>query len=82
MTTTMINKDDLLTLMIRTWGFEHERTIAFANAMEVLDIDELSELFNDLMNEPIEEEQNSSSFTSAAVHDLCFNALKRRALVQ
>lgn len=54
--TIAINKNDLLTMVIRSYGFEHERTITFARAMEVLDIDELTELFNELMSEPIEEE--------------------------
>lgn len=52
-----ITRDELLTMMIRSYGFENERTITFANAMEVLDIEALIDLFNALMSTEIEEEE-------------------------
>lgn len=51
----MITREDLLDVMIRSLGFENERTLAFANAMEYLDIEDLTDLFNLLMTEPFEE---------------------------
>lgn len=53
-----ITRDDLLTMVIRSYGFEHERTIAFANAMEILDIEALTDLFNDIMTMPINEDED------------------------
>ncbi len=53
-----ITRDELLTMVIRSYGFENERTIAFANAMEVLDIEALTDLFNDIMSMPINEDED------------------------
>lgn len=50
-----ITKMDLLDMMIRSLGLECERTITFARAMEVLDIEALTELYNELMTRPFEE---------------------------
>lgn len=52
----MITREDLLDMMIRSLGFENERTLAFANAMEYLDIEALIDLFNELMTRPFEED--------------------------
>ena len=53
-----ITRDELLTMVIRNYGFEHERTIAFANAMEILNIEDLTDLFNDIMSMPINEDED------------------------
>ena len=52
----MITREDLLDMMIRSLGFENERTLTFANAMEYLDIEALTDLFNELMTRPFEKD--------------------------
>lgn len=45
--------EQMFTEIINFWGFEHMYTIEFANAMNILTIAELQELFDNIMNRDI-----------------------------
>ena len=51
-----MTKDEMLTLVIQKFGFEHEYTIQFAEAMEWLGEKELEALLNETLELPIEAE--------------------------
>ena len=44
-----MTKDEMLTLVIQKYGFEHERTIQFAEAMERMDQTKLETLLNETL---------------------------------
>lgn len=50
-----MTKDDMLTLVIRRFGFEHPYTVDFAGAMDWLGDAELEALFNELMRMPLDD---------------------------
>ena len=51
-------KEQMLTDIIRTWGMEHEYTIEFATAMETATEAELKELYTDIIDRPIYDEED------------------------
>lgn len=53
-----MTKEEMLTLVIRRWGFEHPYTIDFAESMEWLGLVELEALMNEVLWLPqIEDEE-------------------------
>lgn len=51
-----MTRDEMMTLVIRRYGFEHENTIHFAQAiMDRMDYTTLEEFFKTVMANPIEE---------------------------
>lgn len=50
-----MTKDDMLTLVIRRFGFEHPYTVDFAGAMDWLGDAELEALFDELMRMPLDD---------------------------
>ena len=54
-----MSKDEMMTLIIRKYGFEHEDTISFAQAvMDQMDDSTLKDFFDEVMNAPIENEDD------------------------
>lgn len=51
-------KDKMLNEIIRTWGMEHKYTIEFATAMETVTEAELKELYIDIIDRPIYDEED------------------------
>lgn len=52
-----MSRDEMMTLVIRRYGFEHEDTIRFAQAiMDQMDRVALEDLFEEVMANSIEEE--------------------------
>lgn len=51
-----MTKDEMLTLVIQKYGFEHEYTIQFAEAMEWMGQTELEALLNEVLALPLETE--------------------------
>ena len=52
-----MSRDEMMTQVIRKYGFEHEETIRFAQAvMDQMDRTALEDLFKEVMANPIEEE--------------------------
>lgn len=51
-----MTRDEMLTLVIQKFGFEHEYTIQFAEAMEWMGLVELEALMNEVLALPIENE--------------------------
>lgn len=49
-----MTKDEMLTLIIQKYGFEHEYTIQFAEAMEWMGQTELEALLNEVLALPLE----------------------------
>ena len=49
-----MTKDEMLGLVIQRFGFEHENTIQFAEAMEWLGQVELEALLDEVLKMPIE----------------------------
>lgn len=49
-------REQMLTEVIRFWGFEHKFTIEFAAAMETATDEELKELFDDIIDRPLDDE--------------------------
>ena len=49
-----MTKNEMLTLVIQKWGFEHEYTIQFAEAMEWLGQTELEALMNEVLALPLD----------------------------
>lgn len=50
-----MTKDEMLTLIIEKFGFEHKYTIQFAAAMDLLDTIELEALLLETLNLPLDE---------------------------
>lgn len=50
-------REQMLTEVIRFWGFEHNNTIEFATAMEIMNDEQLTELFNDIIDRPLNDEE-------------------------
>ena len=48
-----MTRNEMLTLVIQKFGFEHEYTIQFAEAMEWLGLVELEALVNEVLNLPL-----------------------------
>ena len=46
-----MTREEMLTKVIRKWGFEHENTIWFANCMETDTSEELEAAFEVAMND-------------------------------
>ena len=55
-------KDQMLNEIIRTWGMEHEYTIEFATAMETATEAELKELYEDIIDRPIYDEEDEEYY--------------------
>ena len=51
-----MTREEMLSLVIQKFGFEHEYTIQFAEAMEWLGLVELEALMNEILDLPIEDE--------------------------
>lgn len=51
-----MTKDEMLTLVIQKYGFEHEYTIQFAETMEWMGQTELEALMNEVLALPLETE--------------------------
>ena len=52
-----MSRDEMMTLVIRRYGFEHEKTICFAQAIiDQMDRTALEDLFKEVMADSIEEE--------------------------
>lgn len=51
-----MTKNEMLTLVIQKWGFEHEYTIQFVEAMEWLGQTELEALMNEVLALPLDTE--------------------------
>ncbi len=51
-----MTKDEMLALVIQKYGFEHERTIQFAEAMEWMEQTELETLMNEVLALPLDTE--------------------------
>lgn len=49
-------REKMFTEIIRFWGFEHKNTIEFAQAMETATDEQLKELFEDIIDRPVEDE--------------------------
>jgi hypothetical protein len=49
-----MTKDEMLTLVVQRWGFEHEYTIQFAEAMEWMGQTELEALLNEVLDLPLD----------------------------
>lgn len=52
-------RNQMLTDIIRTWGMEHEYTIEFAEAMETATDVEIMELYEDIIDRPIFDENEA-----------------------
>lgn len=55
-------KDQMLNEIIKTWGMEHEYTIEFATAMETTTETELKELYEDIIDRPIYDEEDEEYY--------------------
>lgn len=55
-------KDQMLNEIIRTWGMEHEYTIEFATAMETATESELKELYDDIIDRPVYDEEDEEYY--------------------
>jgi hypothetical protein len=53
-----MTKDEMLTLVIQKYGFEHKYTIQFAEAMEWMGQTELEALMNEVLALPLETEDD------------------------
>ena len=49
-----MTKEEMLTLVIKKFGFEHEYTVQFAEAMEWLGKEELEALMNEVLALPLD----------------------------
>ena len=58
-----MTKEDMLTEVIRKYGFEANETIDFANNMEHNEEDDLDEFYEYLMNASLEEEEDDAFLT-------------------
>lgn len=52
-----MTRDEMLSMVIQRWGFEHENTIEFAQAMERMNDAELEAFMNEVLVRPFEEEE-------------------------
>ena len=55
-------KEQMLTEIIRVWGMEHEYTLEFAIAMETATEAELKELYEDIIDRPIYDEEDEEYY--------------------
>lgn len=55
-------KEQMLNEIIRTWGMEHEYTIEFATAMETATEAELKELYEDIIDRPVYDEEDKEYY--------------------
>lgn len=55
-------KDQMLNEIIRTWGMEHEYTIEFATVMETATEAELKELYDDIIDRPVYDEEDDEYY--------------------